>query len=97
MLDPEAIAIDPDLLLFNAGKAKSGGSGSRAVVFSDSRGRYVKPMLPAARSSASPWMPPCGRQRRIKKPAVSGNRTAKLWWRTETYGPSNYSARPVPW
>jgi len=46
LLDPEAIAIDPDLLLFNAGKAKSGGSGSRAVVFSDSRGRYVKPMLP---------------------------------------------------
>jgi magnesium chelatase subunit D len=46
LLDPEAIAIDPDLLLFNAGKAKSGGSGSRAVVLSDSRGRYVKPMLP---------------------------------------------------
>jgi magnesium chelatase subunit D len=46
LLDPEAIAIDPDLLLFGAAKAKSGGSGSRAVVFSDSRGRYVKPMLP---------------------------------------------------
>ncbi len=46
LLDPEATAIDPDLLLFNAGNAKSGGSGSRAVVFSDSRGRYVKPMLP---------------------------------------------------
>ncbi|MBU6354089.1 MAG: magnesium chelatase ATPase subunit D [Cyanobacteria bacterium REEB498] len=46
LLDPEATAIDPDLLLFSAGKAKSGGSGSRAVVFSDSRGRYVKPMLP---------------------------------------------------
>jgi magnesium chelatase subunit D len=46
MLDPEAVAIDPDLLLFGAAKAKSGGSGSRAVVFSDSRGRYVKPMLP---------------------------------------------------
>ncbi len=46
MLDPEAIAVDPDLLLFNAAKAKSGNSGSRSVVFSDSRGRYVKPMLP---------------------------------------------------
>ena len=46
LLDPEATAIDPDLLLFGANKAKSGGSGSRAVVFSDSRGRYVKPMLP---------------------------------------------------
>ena len=46
MLDPESVAIDPDLLLFNAAKSKSGNSGSRSVVFSDSRGRYVKPMLP---------------------------------------------------
>ena len=46
MLDPEAIDVDPDLLLFNAAKAKSGNSGSRSVVLSDSRGRYVKPMLP---------------------------------------------------
>ena len=46
MLDPEAVAIDPDLLLFSAAKSKSGNSGSRSVVLSDSRGRYVKPMLP---------------------------------------------------
>ncbi len=46
LLDPEAVAIDPDLLLFASAKSKSGTSGSRAVVLSDSRGRYVKPMLP---------------------------------------------------
>jgi magnesium chelatase subunit D len=46
LLDPEAVAIDPDLLLFSAARAKSGNSGSRSVVLSDSRGRYVKPMLP---------------------------------------------------
>jgi magnesium chelatase subunit D len=46
MLDPEATAIDPELLLFSAAKAKTGGSGNRSVVLSDSRGRYVKPMLP---------------------------------------------------
>ncbi|MCP9888731.1 magnesium chelatase ATPase subunit D [Cyanobium sp. ATX 6A2] len=46
LLDPEAVAVDPDLLVFNAAKARTGGSGSRAAVFSDSRGRYVKPMLP---------------------------------------------------
>jgi len=46
LLDPEATAIDPDLLLFSAARAKSGGSGSRATVVSDSRGRYVRPMLP---------------------------------------------------
>ncbi|KGG13076.1 Protoporphyrin IX Mg-chelatase subunit D [Prochlorococcus sp. MIT 0601] len=46
MLDPEACAIDPDLLLFSSAKAKTGNSGSRSAVFSDSRGRYVKPILP---------------------------------------------------
>ena len=46
LLDPEATAIDPDLLIFSAARAKSGGSGSRAAVLSDSRGRYVRPMLP---------------------------------------------------
>ncbi|KGG16640.1 Protoporphyrin IX Mg-chelatase subunit D [Prochlorococcus sp. MIT 0602] len=46
LLDPEACAIDPDLLLFSAAKSKSGSSGSRSAVFSDSRGRYVKPIIP---------------------------------------------------
>ncbi len=46
LLDPEAVAIDPDLLLFSAAKTRSGSSGSRSVVMSDSRGRYVRPMLP---------------------------------------------------
>ncbi len=46
MLDPEACAIDPDLLLFSSQKSKSGNSGSRSSVLSDSRGRYVKPVLP---------------------------------------------------
>jgi magnesium chelatase subunit D len=46
LLDPEATAIDPDLLLFSAAKAKRGSSGSRSQVLSESRGRYVRPMLP---------------------------------------------------
>ncbi len=46
MLDPEAVAIDPDLLLFASAKSKSGNSGSRSAVLSDSRGRYVKPIIP---------------------------------------------------
>ncbi len=46
MLDPESIAIDPDLLLFSAAKSKSGNSGSRNAVLSESRGRYVKPIIP---------------------------------------------------
>jgi len=46
LLDPEATAIDPDLLLFAAAKSKSGSSGSRSRVLSESRGRYVRPVLP---------------------------------------------------
>lgn len=46
MLDPEACAVDPDLLLFSSSKSKSGNSGSRSAVLSDNRGRYVKPILP---------------------------------------------------
>ena len=46
MLDPEACAVDPDLLLFSSAKSKSGNSGSRSAVLSDSRGRYVKPIIP---------------------------------------------------
>jgi len=46
MLDPEACAVDPDLLLFSSNKSKSGNSGSRSAVLSDNRGRYVKPILP---------------------------------------------------
>jgi magnesium chelatase subunit D len=46
MLDPEACAVDPELLLFSSTKSKSGNSGSRSAVLSDNRGRYVKPILP---------------------------------------------------
>ena len=46
MLDPEACAVDPDLLLFSSTKSKSGNSGSRSAVLSYNRGRYVQPILP---------------------------------------------------
>ena len=46
ILDPEACMVDPDLLLFSSSKSKSGNSGSRAVILSQSRGRYVRPIIP---------------------------------------------------
>ncbi len=74
MLDPEACAIDPDLLLFTAAKSKSGNSGSRSAVLSDNRGRYVKPILPRGPSfriavdatlrAAAPYQ----KSRRARKP-----------------------------
>ena len=38
--------VDPDLLLFSSAKSKSGNSGSRSVILSQSRGRYVRPLIP---------------------------------------------------
>ncbi len=46
ILDPEACAVDPDLLLFSSAKSKASNSGSRAVILSQARGRYVRPIIP---------------------------------------------------
>ena len=46
LLDAEAIALDPELLQFQAAKSKAANSGSRGLVLSDSRGRYVRPVIP---------------------------------------------------
>ncbi len=46
MLDAESIALDPELLSFQAAKSKAARSGSRGLVLSNNRGRYVRPVLP---------------------------------------------------
>lgn len=46
ILDPESCMVDPDLLLFSSAKSKAGNSGSRSVILSQSRGRYVRPLIP---------------------------------------------------
>jgi magnesium chelatase subunit D len=77
ILDPEACMVDPDLLLFSSAKAKAGNSGSRSVIFSDSRGRYVKPIIPrgkvkriavdATLRAAAPYQ----KSRRVRNPDKS--------------------------
>ena len=46
MLDAESIALDPELLSFQAAKSKAARSGSRGLVLSNNRGRYVRPVIP---------------------------------------------------
>ncbi len=74
ILDPEACVVDPDLLLFSSAKSKAANSGKRSVILSQTRGRYVRPIIPrgklnriavdATLRAAAPYQ----KSRRLKNP-----------------------------
>jgi magnesium chelatase subunit D len=45
MFDADATPMDPDLIQF-ANRERKGKGGGRGLIFSQDRGRYIKPMLP---------------------------------------------------
>ncbi|EDX86391.1 magnesium chelatase ATPase subunit D [Synechococcus sp. PCC 7335] len=50
VFDAEGVAMDENLMSFAESTGKQGASGKNSVIFSDERGRYIKPFIPSGQA-----------------------------------------------
>merc|ERR1719445_1945629 len=70
MFDVDATPMDPDLIDFTS-RERSGKGGGRGLIFSQDRGRYIKPILPKGKVTRLASMLHCELLHLTKSPDAS--------------------------